>query len=530
MYQNTYYTIQSHPSDYDQYDIISDYFLEPERMKASRADSIPPNRWWKDNAIALFKRLVSAKTEVSSKNLREEIWKGVKECTSFKPTLAFTICKLFQATSVLDISAGWGDRLIGATAAGCSYVGYDPNTDLKPGHDQLISTLGIDAKVIYTAFENSTPHPCDLIFTSPPYYNFETYTQLPGQSILSYPSFEEWLVFFLFRSIEIAWKSLKPGGTMVLHITDVFKTHLCEAMVLFVEWKLPDSIFQGVIASVGDSGRPMPMWVWKKDVTLIRVVNPRFEAHYPLLYSICTGTYNTPQRCIKVPTAFYINDREVNWKNFELKHFLPYLSMKWTITRKDIEQVSDTLFKRGQTETIYPPLPYVFSILEQVALQDIKVVILGQDPYINPNEAIGIAFDCGTADAGKIPPSLQNIYKKLSQDGFGPVNIRNWPEKGIFLYNVTLTVAEGQSASHDGIWSEFTEFILKKIASVDHVAWILLGQHSKSYKRLITNKSHAVFESVHPSPLSAHKGFFTSNVFKDCAKWVAERHPNFDWK
>ena len=166
---------------------------------------------------------------------------------------------------------------------------------------------------------------------------------------------------------------------------------------------------------------------------------------------------------------------------------------------------------------IYPPGPLIFNAFNKTCLKDLKVVILGQDPYHGPNQAHGLCFSVPTGV--KLPPSLQNIFKELKADlGIAKEtndgNLEAWAAQGIFLLNTTLTVCEGQAMSHKDIgWENFTDQVIRVISSIkEKVIFVLWGSHAQSKIPLIDNK-HFIIKSPHPSPLSAHRGFFGSKPF-----------------
>lgn len=259
-------------------DKLTDYFQEEARLKARRSDTLQsPHDYWKigDNVVKIFDTAakIGKNGIIDAFSLREAMYQLAKEATQFKITLVVSVIRFFHATRVLDFSAGWGDRLIGAIAAGVErYVGVDPNIDLKPGHDRIIETFAPTMKdkytIIYSPFQTASLPPnqlYDLIFTSPPFFDFEVYSQNQGQSILQFPKLDDWLIYFLFVSLRKAWSYLVVGGHMVIHISDVYKTHVTEAMNLLIQSKLMGSTYLGLIASYGGADRPRPMWVWRKD-------------------------------------------------------------------------------------------------------------------------------------------------------------------------------------------------------------------------------------------------------------------------
>jgi len=197
----------------------------------------------------------------------------------FKSSLVCAVIKKLGGTRYLDISAGWGDRLVGAIASELDlYVGVDPNVNLKAGHDAIIHTLTNGSpeemqkySIVYQPFQSATlpDTQFDLVFTSPPYFDFEIYTRnTAGQSIDDFPAFDRWLVSFLLASIRKAWARLVVGGHLAIHITDTRGANCCEIMNLYMEGKLQDALYQGVIASRGAADKPRPIWVWQKVATL----------------------------------------------------------------------------------------------------------------------------------------------------------------------------------------------------------------------------------------------------------------------
>lgn len=168
------------------------------------------------------------------------------------------------------------------------------------------------------------------------------------------------------------------------------------------------------------------------------------------------------------------------------------------------------------TKICYPKKKEIFNALKYTNYEDVKVVILGQDPYHGENEAHGFCFS--VRSTVKRPPSLNNILKELYDDlkiVKKENELTSWAEQGVLLLNSVLTVVKDTPLSHRGIgWEEFTDSIIKKINEKDStVVYILWGSYARSKKYLITNPKHYVIESAHPSPLSANKGFFGSKPF-----------------
>ena len=177
------------------------------------------------------------------------------------------------------------------------------------------------------------------------------------------------------------------------------------------------------------------------------------------------------------------------------------------------------------TKTIYPPKEQVFRVFD-LALEDIKVVILGQDPYHNPDQACGLSFSVN--DGVPLPKSLINIYKELHDDlGIKPAktgNLESWFKQGVFLLNAVLTVEKNSPASHSKMgWENFTDYIIENISEKnENVVFVLWGTYARSKNKLIDSSKHKIIESAHPSPLSAYRGFFGSKVFSQINNYLAE--------
>ena len=177
------------------------------------------------------------------------------------------------------------------------------------------------------------------------------------------------------------------------------------------------------------------------------------------------------------------------------------------------------------TKTIYPPKEQVFRVFD-LPLKDIKVVILGQDPYHNPDQACGLSFSVN--DGVPLPKSLINIYKELHDDlGIKPAktgNLESWFNQGVFLLNAVLTVEKNSPASHSKMgWENFTDYIIENISEKnENVVFVLWGAYARSKNKLIDPSKHKIIESAHPSPLSAYRGFFGSKVFSQINSYLAK--------
>ncbi|MGT2772605.1 uracil-DNA glycosylase [Streptococcus marimammalium] len=183
-------------------------------------------------------------------------------------------------------------------------------------------------------------------------------------------------------------------------------------------------------------------------------------------------------------------------------------------------------------KTIYPPREKVFKAIQETSLEDVKVVILGQDPYHGPNQAQGLSFSVPKEIIA--PPSLQNILKELKEDVGERRNhdLTSWAKQGVLLLNASLTVPEHEPNAHaNSIWEPFTDAIIKLVNQKNRpVVFLLWGGFARKKKFLITNPMHLIIESAHPSPLSAYRGFFGSRPFSKTNTFLKAQHlPIIDW-
>jgi uracil-DNA glycosylase len=179
--------------------------------------------------------------------------------------------------------------------------------------------------------------------------------------------------------------------------------------------------------------------------------------------------------------------------------------------------IIDFVASERTTNLVFPPDDQILKCLSFQSPAEIKVVILGQDPYHGPGQAHGLSFS--VPDGVAIPPSLRNIFKELADDcDVSPPasgNLSRWAEQGVLLLNTTLTVRRGEPGSHIGCgWEEFTDQIIRVVNDTEErCVFVLWGAHARSKKSLITAPQHVIIESAHPSPLSSYRGFFGSRPF-----------------
>ena len=190
--------------------------------------------------------------------------------------------------------------------------------------------------------------------------------------------------------------------------------------------------------------------------------------------------------------------------------------------------------EKSQGKIIYPPGSLLFNAFNTTPFDKIKVVILGQDPYHGKGQAHGLCFS--VQNGIQPPPSLMNIFKELQSDIGIDIpdhgNLTHWAEQGVFLLNASLSVRAGEPMSHSKIgWAEFTDTVIKKIA--DHkknIVFLLWGKFAQEKRIMIDEKEHCILRSVHPSPLSAHAGFFGCKHFSKTNEYLISKGIDpIDW-
>ena len=186
-------------------------------------------------------------------------------------------------------------------------------------------------------------------------------------------------------------------------------------------------------------------------------------------------------------------------------------------------------FVKGEyaTATVYPAGPQIFHAFDATPFDQVRVVILGQDPYHGKNQAHGLSFS--VQEGQRTPPSLQNIFKELQDDIPGTPapangNLDRWAQQGVLLLNATLTVRAATPGSHQKKgWEEFTDEVIRRVsAERPHVVFILWGAYAQKKEELIDSRKHLVLKAAHPSPYSADRGFFGSKPFSQANAWLTE--------
>lgn len=179
--------------------------------------------------------------------------------------------------------------------------------------------------------------------------------------------------------------------------------------------------------------------------------------------------------------------------------------------------------ERSKEKTIFPNEKDIFNAFNHTPLDKVKVVIIGQDPYHGPNQAHGMCFS--VKKGVKIPPSLRNIYKELNNDlSIEPAEhglLENWANQGVLLLNTVLTVEKGKAGSHQKKgWEKFTDKVIEILNEQENLVFLLWGSPAQKKAKNVDENRHLVLKSVHPSPLSAHRGFFGQHHFSKCNDYL----------
>jgi uracil-DNA glycosylase len=215
---------------------------------------------------------------------------------------------------------------------------------------------------------------------------------------------------------------------------------------------------------------------------------------------------------------------DVSWKNVLEDEF----------TEDYFSRLKSFLIKEKESHKVFPSNKDIFRAYNETKFQDVKVVIIGQDPYHGENQAHGLAFS--VLDGTKFPPSLVNIFKELHDDigcDFPKSgDLSKWSKQGVFLINTVLTVRAHSAGSHKGKgWENFTNATIRAISkNLTHVVFILWGKPAQAKEKLIDKSKHFILKAPHPSPLSSYRGFFGSKPFSQANKYLQEYgRDTIDW-
>jgi len=303
----------SHPKMYGEFNSISDFFQEEARIQAKRMDTPhTPKEYWmnRDNHPRIIQWIMKYVGQCHHKAFRSAMYRLCGgECINFKVTIVVALFKAFGSRRILDFSAGWGDRLVGALACEVEhYVGVDPNPRVHAGYKAIVDAFAnsttrvslVKNGFLETHFDDNDTF--DMIFTSPPFYELETYNSKDDkQSTKQFPKLEDWTRDFLCESLKKAWQRLEKNKYMVIAINDYSTkdkstgvdkwTCFTEVMILYVQAKLPDAHFLGVVGSAYpqlDGSKLVgfrPMWVFQKQAHAdkARWANSLLRQAYPFL-------------------------------------------------------------------------------------------------------------------------------------------------------------------------------------------------------------------------------------------------------
>ncbi len=218
----------------------------------------------------------------------------------------------------------------------------------------------------------------------------------------------------------------------------------------------------------------------------------------------------------------------------------PDIEEKWyEVLKNEFEQtyfieIKNFLIEEKRRHIVFPPSPLIFNAFNLTPFDNVKVVILGQDPYHNDGQAHGLAFS--VPDVIQKPPSLQNIFKELNQDLNIPIptngNLEKWAREGVLLLNASLTVRAHEAASHAKIgWQRFTDAAIKALSDKkQNLVFILWGNYAIAKENLIDHNKHLILKTVHPSPLSASRGFFGCHHFSKTNEYLINHNIKpIDW-
>lgn len=216
------------------------------------------------------------------------------------------------------------------------------------------------------------------------------------------------------------------------------------------------------------------------------------------------------------------------------------LPQNWKLVLKDEleKDYFQTLRRAVNTKyissSVFPPQELIFNAFQLCSYENVRVVIIGQDPYHGSGQAHGLSFS--VPDDIKIPPSLKNIYKEIYSDLGKEIptsgNLERWAKQGVLLLNATLTVEQSKPGSHQGIgWETFTDTVIKKISDEkEHVVFLLWGNYARAKKILINSDKHLILEAPHPSPFSAYTGFLGSRHFSQTNTYIKKHNSReIDW-
>lgn len=273
------WVIDDPSDDFNEVGFVSDYFNHSCRVQCKRYnEKLTPIQFWSRNKRKVISLCEKWYGKLTWHNIEETMYRLCKGCTTFRPKLLSSFINEYKPESILDISSGWGDRLVAAIATRTTYLGCDPNSCLHPGYKQMIKQLGDNEKlpngdpkykVLHDKFQDCkipAGRMFDMVFTSPPYFDVEVYSHEDTQSIKEFTSVDAWFNGFLKPSLDKAWSHLNINGLLVLHINNTpGKPDYVVRMRDYVN-TYADAEYLGIIGKVtsGEGSKARPIWIWKK--------------------------------------------------------------------------------------------------------------------------------------------------------------------------------------------------------------------------------------------------------------------------
>jgi hypothetical protein len=290
-YNNQYYIVSYPSRTYYSIDVLSDLFIENIRLKMKNLNQMysPIEHWCNKFTLKKIMKRVIREKYITPFTLRKSFYKEVVEVSTLRPTILkglFDIIipkKHSNDVIFLDISVGFGERLLTAMSLNMKYIGYETNIELKNGHTMMINQFGNSNihKIFYEPFISSNlfmNYKFDIVFFSPPLYI--------NKDLKNYNVFEKFIVNSIFKSIYIAWNNLKINGVLIISLIDIEQVQICDKVRLFIDTMIKGSIYKGVIGIRNKGNIINPIWVWRKGkgkyVNKSRI--KKFKKHYPTLY------------------------------------------------------------------------------------------------------------------------------------------------------------------------------------------------------------------------------------------------------
>lgn len=320
------------------------------------------------------------------------------------------------------------------------------------------------------------------------------------------------------KQIEYMIEKFQSAPTIKKQINDNFYYYLVydkEEAIGFFSYTISDVIFLSkiyILSSARNQGYAKKIISFLKGYKLPIELRVNKENQRAINAYLKMGFNKIDELKTAIGNNFYMDD-------YIMRRDFSFLDLIYVEQEKPyFKNILNQITKTSLNEVVYPKKEDWFKALELTEYNDVKVVLIGQDPYFNPNQAMGLSFSVNKGI--KIPPSLVNIYKEIeSEYGQSMPNhgdLTGWAKQGVLLLNSVLTVSAGRPLSHQDFgWQKFTDEVIKMLQKKDFVVYMLLGGHAKKYKKLITNKNHVILETSHPSPLSSYRGFLGSNIFKE---------------